>query len=185
MFFTRSIKSRKKNEGNLRDSNKRHVNEIHMLVPIQDYEQGRLAIRILRQNKNDRVKSIRIFQCVKDRVINGGFVHALEVIHESDAQEEQLENSFLKLQSLADDLAKDLPAVRISFNSRVHTSIDEAIVEESERVGASLILFVQHPKNKRHWLIPGVSNRVLRCAPCAVQIIKPGEHEVEQTVIVA
>ncbi len=184
MFFTR-LNAKKPDEGNARQSAHRPMNEIHMLVPIQDYEQGRIAINILRNNRNDRVKSIRIFQCVKDRVSSGGFVNALEIIQESDAQKEQLENAFLKLQRLAEVLAKDLPDVRISFNSRVHDSVSDAIVEEAKLVNASMILFVQHPKRKRHWLIPGVSNRVLRIAPCSVQIIKPGEHELPPQVFVA
>lgn len=174
MFFTNPRKNDDRQKS--RKSNER-PNEIHLLVPIQDYEQGRLAISVLRSNHNDRIKSIRLFQCVEDRLNGGGFVHAMDIIQTSDEQKTDVENALVKLQRLAEVLAQELPEVRVSFNCGLYGSVPDAIVEEAEIMGASMILFVQDPQRKRHWLIPGVSNRVLRKAPCTVQIIRPERKE--------
>ncbi len=184
MFFTNP---RKKKCSPVAGQFSRRPNEIHLLVPIQDYEQGRLAINLLRSNRNDQIKSIRLFQCIEDKLNGGGFVHAMDIIQTSDEQKTAVENALVKLQRLAEVLAQDLPSVRVSFNAGLYSSIPDAIVEEAEIINASMILFVQDPQRKRHWLFPGVSNRVLRNAPCSVQIIRPDkkEHILSQQVFVA
>ncbi|MDZ4837967.1 MAG: universal stress protein [Candidatus Melainabacteria bacterium] len=178
MFFTRS--KRKKEtiaKGNSQSSLNRPSNEVHLLVPIQDDDQGTLAISVLKNSHDDRVKSIRLFHCVEDRLANGGFVSAVDIIQTSDNQNEKLENSILKLQQLAHRLSEDLPGVRVTVKSRLHPSVSGSIVDEANLIDATMILFVQDPKRKRHWLIPGISNRVLRTASTPVQIIKPSRDQ--------
>lgn len=101
----------------------------------------------------------------------------MEVIQMHDSQVESQEKARKQLRALARELAAALPGVRITFNSVVHESVADAIADEANNLDANMILMVNDPKRKKHWLFPGVSNRILRTAKCPVQIIKPADQD--------
>jgi nucleotide-binding universal stress UspA family protein len=149
--------------------------ELKILVPIQDDEQGRLTVSILKENIDSRITAIKLFHCIQNTCAYSSWVNPMEVIQIHDNQIEERERSQSRLQELVKDLAAALPGVRVTFNSVVHDSITDAIAEEADNMAADMILLVNDPEKKRHWLFPGVSNRILRTAKCPVQIIKPAK----------
>lgn len=150
---------------------------LRIVVPIQDEEQGRLAASVLKGSNFSRFSIIRLFHCVPNLYSNNSWVTPMEVIQMHDSHVERLERAQNQLQQLAKDLAAAMPGVRVTFNSIVHDSIADAIADEANNLEANMILLVNDPKRKKHWLFPGVSNRILRTAKCPVQIIKPAEQD--------
>ncbi|MBX9694859.1 MAG: universal stress protein [Cyanobacteria bacterium] len=149
--------------------------ELRILVPVQDYEQGRLAVSVLLNNRDDRIRHIRLFHCVEDRLVSSGFVHAFEIMQAAEEQSDKVEESQSHLERLAQTLTREFPDVHISFDTIIHRDVPDAIVKESLSAKTNMILFVTDPKRKKHWLVPSISNRVLRNAGCPVQIIKPAK----------
>lgn len=150
---------------------------LRIVVPIQDEEQGRLAASVLKGSNFARFSIVRLFHCVPNLYFTNSWVNPMEVIQMHDSQIEHLEKAQNQLQQLAKGVAAVMPGVRITFNSVVHDSIADAIADEANNLDANMILLVNDPKRKKHWLFPGVSNRILRTAKCPVQIIKPAEHD--------
>jgi len=150
---------------------------LRIVVPIQDEEQGRLAVNVLKGSNHSKFSVIRLFHCVPNLYFESSWVTPMEVIQMHDSQVENQEKAHNQLKELARELAAALPDVRITFNSIVHESVADAIADEANNLDANMILLVNDPKRKKHWLFPGVSNRILRTAKCPVQIIKPADHD--------
>jgi len=161
------------------------ADELRILVPIQDKAQGRLAVNVLTKNASPRLTLIRLFHCLENSPSRKVWVNPMEAIQSLDQQAERLEHMQVELQSFAQELAKAFPDARVTFHAIEHESIADAIKEEAEIVGANMILLVNDPHRKKHWLVPGISGRILRTAKCPVQIIKPSRGAQDDLVFVA
>lgn len=148
---------------------------LRIVVPIQNEEQGRLAVNVLKSNSDQRFSLIRLFHCREDNYTYTSWINPMEVIQLIDSREEDLQRSQSYLRRFAQELATAFPDTRVSYNSVAHTSVSTAIAEEAELFEANLILLINDPARKKHWLFPGISNRLLRTAKCPVQVIKPAQ----------